>query len=230
MRTRRATAGLLVMLYLLPGCEGGFSSRVGLAPPDIDANATFAAYRTSDGFTIARYEGKTGSIDAATWSGITPTFHVLIEGQPVGELQVPDVAQVVVTHSSASASGHGSVMPTWDDGAIRLTIRSSSGETLKTRSLRRVGTTSGMNVLSHAMQSELDMRGTYRSDLRDRDDRIVGWLQVKLWEPTTRPVYEAVFPQGFPAADASAAAVSLDSEVAWMRRTIPSLTRGRTGG
>ena len=229
--TRPATAGLLAILLLLPGCEGGgLSSSVGLAPPDINANATFAAYRTSEGFTIARYEGKTGNIDAAGWSGITPTFHVLIQGQPMGELQVPEVAQVVVTHSPASASGYGSVTPSYDEGVIRLTIRSSSGETLKTRSFRRSGGGSGMDVLSRAMQSELDMRGTYRSDLRDRDDRVVGWLQVKLWEPSIRPVYEAVFPQGFPAADASAAAVSLDSEIGWMRRNMPSLTRGRTGG
>src|SRR5262249_17424168 len=110
-----------------------------------------------------------------------------------------------------------------------LTIRSSSGATLKTRSFRQVGTGPGLSLLSRAMQSELDMRGTYRSDLRDHDGTLVGWLQVKIWEPSTRPVYEAVFPQGFPAADAAAAAVSLDSEINWIRRNATGTIRGRTG-
>jgi hypothetical protein len=51
---------LLAALPLLAGC-----AQMGLSPPEVDSQATFAAYRTSRGVTILRVEhGKTGTIDA----------------------------------------------------------------------------------------------------------------------------------------------------------------------
>jgi hypothetical protein len=52
---------LPLVLSFLAGCRS-----IGLSPPEIDSQATFAAYRTNEGLTIARIEGgKTGTIDAA---------------------------------------------------------------------------------------------------------------------------------------------------------------------
>lgn len=209
---------------VLTGC-----SAMGLAPPDIDPQATFAAYRTHDGLAIARAEGgSTGTIDAAGWSGFAPAYHVELGGQRIAELRVPSPGQVEIRASGTGAVA-GEVQPSWNDGAIRLAIRPAGGDALRTRSFRAVETTSGLSLLTRNAQSSLDLRGTYRSDLRDAGDRIVGWLQVRVWEPSGRRVYEAVFPQGFPVADAAAAAVALDSELDWIKRYVFDATRGSIG-
>jgi len=118
------------------------------------------------------------------------------------------------------------VDPSWEDGAIRLTIRPATGPTLHTHSFRRVDVTSGLGVLSRNMQSTLDLRGDYRSDLREKDEHVVGWLQVRAWEPSAQRVYEAVFPQGFSVVDICAAVVALDSEVEFIRRTLSDANTG----
>jgi hypothetical protein len=214
----------VLVLAALAGC-----SAMGLAPPDIDPQATFAAYRTHDGLAIARAEGgSTGTIDAAGWSGFAPAYHVELGGQRIAELRVPSPGQVEIRASGTGAVA-GEVQPSWNDGAIRLAIRPAGGDALRTRSFRTVGATSGLSLLTRNAQSSLDLRGTYRSDLRDAGDRIVGWLQVRVWEPSGRRVYEAVFPQGFPVADAAAAAVALDSELDWIKRYVFDATRGSIG-
>jgi hypothetical protein len=214
----------VLVLAALAGC-----SAMGLAPPDIDPQATFAAYRTHDGLAIARAEGgATGTIDAAGWSGFAPAYHVELGGQRIAELRVPSPGQVEIRASGTGAVA-GEVQPSWNDGAIRLAIRPAGGDALRTRSFRTVAATSGLSLLTRNAQSSLDLRGTYRSDLRDAGDRIVGWLQVRVWEPSGRRVYEAVFPQGFPVADAAAAAVALDSELDWIKRYVFDATRGSIG-
>src|SRR5262245_57447881 len=230
MRTRGVTevgaaARTVLTLLVLPvlwGCAR-VSSVAGLTPPDIDPGATFAAYRTHDGLTIARAPGgATGTVDAAGWSDMAPSFRVEVGGRTVARLRVPSTAQVDIDAGGV----RGQVQPSWDDGAIRLTIRSTTGETLRTRTFRAIETTSGLSLLTRNAQTTLDMRGTYRSDLRDASDQVVGWLQVHVWEPSGRHVYEAVFPEGFPTADAAAAALALDSEVAWIRRFVLDVNRG----
>ena len=205
----RAVLALLVLAALC-GCAT-VSSTAGLTPPDIDPQATFAAYKTHDGLTIARAPGgATGTVNAAGWSDLAPAYRVEVGGRTVAQLRVPSTAEVDVDAGGV----RGQVQPSWDDQAIRLTIRSTTGETLRTRSFRAVEITSGLSLLSRNAQTTLDMRGTYRSDLRDASDRVVGWLQVHVWEPFGWQVYEAVFPDGYPIADAAAAALALDSEVA----------------
>jgi hypothetical protein len=223
----RAARLMLVAVPLLAGCAA-----MGLSPPEIDSQATFAAYRTNEGLTIARIEGgKTGTIDAAGWSGLVPTYHVVVAGQSVGELHVPSTAQVEVRATAPPDRPlHGEIQPSWDDGAIRLTMRPGTGDILRTRTFHRVGTTAGLSLLTRNMITQLDMRGTYRSDLRGPGDAVVGWLQVHFWEPSGQRVYEAVFPPGFPAADAAAAAIALESEVDWIRRYAIDTSRGNAGG
>jgi hypothetical protein len=218
---------LALVLSFLAGC-----SAMGLAPPEIDSQATFAAYRTSEGLTIARIEGgKTGTIDALGWSGLVPTYRVDVGGVSVGELRVPSTAHVEARSTDPpDRRSHGEVVPDWDDGAIRLTIRSGTGDTLRTRTFHRVGTSAGLSLLTRNMLSGLDMRGTYRSDLRGPGDSVVGWLQVHIWEPSGQRVFEGKFPQGFPVVDAAAAALALDSEVDWIRRYAIDTSRGNAGG
>jgi hypothetical protein len=212
-------------LAMVTGCAA-----LGLAPPSLDPNATFAAYRTPDGLAIARAEGgATGTIDAAGWSGLAPAFRVRVGGQTIADLRVPSTARVEVG-APAGGAVRGEVVPTWDDGAIRLAIRPTSGDALHTRTFRRVETSSGLSVLTRNALTSLDLRGTYRSDLRDGADRVVGWLQVRVWEPSGRNVYEGVFPPGFPVADAAAAALALDSEMLWIKRYVFDATQGATGG
>jgi hypothetical protein len=208
----------------LVGC-----SAMGLAPPDIDPQATFAAYRTHEGLAIARAEGgATGTIDAAGWSAFAPAYRVDVGGQVVGELRVPSPGRVEV-RAPGSGAVQGEVQPSWDDGAIRLAIRPTAADPLHTRSFRTVEPTSGLSVLTRNAQLNLDLRGTYRSDLRDAGEHVVGWLQVRVWEPSGRRVYEAVFPPGFPVADAGAAALALDSELDWIKRYVIDSGRGSIG-
>jgi hypothetical protein len=216
-------AVLPVMVSVLAGC-----SAMGLSPPEIDSRATFAAYRTSEGLTIARTEGgKTGTIDALGWSGLVPTYRVVVGGVSLGELRVPSTARVEVRSTDPpDRPSHGEIVPDWDDGAIRLAIRPGTGDTLRTRTFHRVATTAGLTVLTRNMLSQADMRGTYRSDLRGPVDSVVGWLQVHIWEPSGQRVFEGAFPRGFPVADAAAAALALDSEVDWIRRYAFDLSRG----
>jgi hypothetical protein len=218
---------LAVLGLALAGC---FYRTLGLAPPEFDPNATFAAYRTHDGMAIARAEGgSSGTLDAAGWSGLTPTYHLRIGDAAVAELQVPSTAEVVIRAPGGGAP-EGGVDPSWDDGAIRLVIRQASAERLHTRRFRTPEATSGLRLLTRNAQTSLDLRGTYRSDLLDPRDAVVGWLQVRVWEPSGRRVYEGVFPQGYPVAAAAAAALVLDSEIDWIKRYVYDATRGSAGG
>jgi hypothetical protein len=223
---------LALLLLAFAGCatpDSDLRTRLGVAmgidPPEIDKKATFAAYRTSEGFAIARIDdGRTGSIDAAGFSWLTPTFRVTVAGTDVGEVRLESTAEARVRLPDG-ASG-GSVDPSWDDQTLRLTIRPATGVPLHTRNFRAAEASSGWTILSRNMQASLDLRGTYRADLRDPDNHVVGWLQVRVWEPSGRRVYEAVFPQGFPPVDMAAAAVALDSEVQWIRRHVTDSFQG----
>jgi hypothetical protein len=224
MSAPRSVAATTV-LAVLAGC-----ATLGLAPPKLDPQATFAAYRTPDGLAIARAEGEaTGTIDAAGWSGLAPAYRVRVGGRTIAELLVPSTARVEV-EAPAGGAVQGEVAPSWDDGAIRLAIRPKSGDPLHTRKFRRVGTSSGLSILTRNALTSLALRGTYRSDLRDDADRVVGWLQVRVWEPSGRNVYEAVFPPRFPLPAAAAAVLALDSELIWIKRYVFDTTQGATGG
>ena len=189
-------------------------------------HATFAAYRTHDGLAIARAEGgAAGTVDAAGWSGLAPAYRVEVGGQVIGELRVPSTAQLEI-RAPGAGTVQGEIVPL---GRRRLAIRPTTGDALRTRSFRTVETTSGLSLITRNAQTNLDLRGTYRSDLRDAGDHVVGWLQVRVWEPSGRRVYEAVFPPGFPVADATAAALSLDSELDWIRRYVLDTLRGQAG-
>lgn len=229
-RVARRHATRWVATLVLAALAGCSYRALGLAPPEIDPKATFAAYRTHDGLAIARAEGGlTGTIDAAGWSDLAPAYRVALGGNVVGELRVPSPGRIEV-RAPGTGAVVGEVQPSWDDGAIRLAIRPTGGDLLRTRTFRAAETTSGLSILTRNAQSSLDLRGTYRSDLRDAGDHVVGWLQVRVWEPSGRRVYEAVFPAGFPVADAAAAALALDSEIDWIKRYVLDAIRGSTGG
>jgi hypothetical protein len=211
----------------LPGCM----RTLWLEPPRLDPSATFSAYRTHDGFTIARAEGgKSGTIDPEGWSGWAPSFHVVLAGTTIAELRLASPAHVEIRDpGNPSAPLMGEIVPSWEDGAIRLTMRAQKQETLHTRSFRRTETTSGLAVLTRNTQITLDLRGTYRGEVRDDSSLPNGWYQVGIWEPSGRRVYESNVPRDFSVAEAAAVAVALDSEVDFIRRTASNAYRGAGG-
>src|SRR5262249_2501547 len=152
----RRSGALPALLLLVAGCSTErIDTTLGLSPPEIDRAATFAAYRTTSGLAIVRVEGgSNGTIDAIGWSGFAPAFRVQVGGRPLGGLRLPSPARVDAR--SADGASAGMVDPSWEDGAIRLTIRPATGPTLHTHSFRRVDVTSGLGVLSRNMQSTLD--------------------------------------------------------------------------
>ena len=217
-----------VLLLGLPGCM----RTLGLEPPRLDPSATFSAYRTHDGFTIARAEGgKSGSIDPAGWSDWAPTFRVVLAGSTIANLRLESPGHVQV-RDPANPGGPlmGEIVPRWEDGAIRLTMRAPKEETLHTRSFRSTETTSGLAVLTRNTQSTLDLRGTYRAEVRDDSSLPDGWYQVGVWEPSGRRVYESNVPRDFTVVEAAAVTVALDAEVEFIRRTASNAYRGSMGG
>jgi hypothetical protein len=219
----RAGRYLALALPLVCGC-----SALGLSPPELDPNAQFAAYRTPDGLAIARAEGgRSGTIDAAGWASFAPQYRVRLAGEPIGELRVPSPGRVDMRAPGGAALGD--VEPSWVDGAIQLLVKVGA-DRLRTRRFRREGVSSGLSLLTRNAQSTLDLRGTYRGEFYDDTDAQVGWLQVRVWEPSGRRVYEGVFPSGFPVLAQAAAAIALDSEIEWILRWVRDLTRGSADG
>src|SRR4029077_1206939 len=135
-----AAAWPAALLRGIAGCTksdvaSDLSRGMGLSPPEIDSKATFAAYRTHDGFNIARVNGQqTGTIDGAGWSGLAPTFRVEVDHKDEATLSVPSTAHVTVR--LADGTYGGSVDRSWVDGAIRLTLRPATGAKLHTRNFR----------------------------------------------------------------------------------------------
>lgn len=215
-RMRRSRGLVAPALLLAGGC-----ATMGLAPPNLDPAATFAAYRESGGFVLARADGRSGAAAAAGWSGGAPRYAVELGGERLGEVRVPSPgrAEIVGAHGET-----GSVAPTWDDGAIRLALQVGTAGRLRTLGFRRVETSAGSTVLTRNVPSTLDLRGTYRGEWRDGAGQPVGWLQLRVWYPSGRRVYEGVFPPGYPVIGAVAAAVALDAEVEWIQRwAVPTI-------
>ena len=124
----------------------------------------------------------------------------------------------------------GSVEPSWEDNAIRLTLR--SGDVVYRSDLfARTVVGGGPPQLSRTAQTVLEVRGTYRAALRDAKGAEKGWLRVKItsYSQAAR-IYDGVVPPELGPGVAAAVAVALDSEIDWIESHAIDVYRGAEGG
>ena len=201
-------------------------------PAALDPGANFAAHRINGGFAIDRYPaGGVGLLEPelVRW-GSDPSFVVRVDGTLVGALGVESPAAVV---ARATASDHSALLqtvePRWENDALRLTLRPTTGAPFSTTTFRRVGADSGLSELSRTARTNLDVRGTYRADVLDAAKHPVGWLQVRIDDPVEPRLFEGAIPPSLPVGGA-AAAVALDSEIDWIMDRAIDVYRGTSGG
>jgi len=219
----------LVLLALL-GCALPLSRTV-----PIDPEVNFAAHVEHNYIMLDRVPGAHGGVvEAPGWFhwGTTPSFVVMSEGRKLADLSLTAPATVQVrSGSGADASVLGAVEPSWDDNAIRLTLRSSDASVLRSDVFARTVTGGGPGVLTRSAQLIIDVRGTYRAALRDAKGNEMGWLRVKVTPYAESPrIYDGVLPADVGPGVAAATAVALGSEIEWIENHTVDVYRGSSGG
>lgn len=133
--------------------------------------------------------------------------------------------------TTRSSPALGEVVPSWDDGAIRLTLRTPEGEAFTTDRLERVSAGTNVSVLSRNAQSNLDTRGTFRAAVRDAKGGGAGWLRVRVSPYAEAPrIFDGDVPKSVSPALAAASALALDAEVDWIDEHATDAYRGSRGG
>ena len=186
---------LLALLAVMSGC-----GPVRIPASELSSSATFAAHQVHNGFFIDRLpDGGSGVVESARWINRpgSPQFRVRAERATLGELWLIAPAHVEVYESGVPHPAK--VEPSWDDGAIRLTLRLATAGPLRSSVFTRIGGGSGYSVLSRNAQTLLDVRGTYRAEILDASNRRVGWFEVHVAEPFEPRLFEVVVPEVSPA-------------------------------
>src|SRR5262249_45611557 len=104
----------------------------------------------------------------------TPRFRVRTTRGTQGTLRVTSPARVAI--DDARAQPAADVAPSWNDGAIHLTLVPVDRPPLRLGPFESLGGSSGYSVLTRNAQTSLDVQGTYRATIRDQNDRPVGWF------------------------------------------------------
>jgi len=201
---------------------------------EIDPDVNFAAHVEHDHIMLDRLPGLHGGVvEAPGWFhwGTTSSFVVLSEGKKVADLSLTAPATVQVRGGGGSGAPMlGEIEPSWEDNAIRLTLR-SSGDVLRSDLFERTVTGGGPPALSRNAQTVLDVRGTYRAALRDAKGGETGWLRVKVTPYAESPrIYDGVLPAEVGPGLAAATAVALGSEIDWIENHALNVYRGTSGG
>jgi hypothetical protein len=215
---RSRLLALLALVAVPAACRTVFRP-----PPPVDPEATFAAHRSGVELVIDRLGAdRTGVLRPPGRVRLpgAPAFVLLSGGESVAWFWLDGPARVVARRERAGGGPPlAEVRPSWDDGAIRLTLLPQEGPALNTDTFAREGGGVGPARLSRNARLDIDLRGTFRATVRDAKGNPVGWLRVR----TTRsgPVaaaYEGVLPPEYASEVAAAAAVALDAEISWIER------------
>src|SRR5262245_54295506 len=205
------------------------ADEISRAASDLNPEATFAAHQVHAGFVLDRLQRDApGVVEQANinWTGIAK-FRVRTGEGTAGDLWLTAPASVTVREAGAREAGD--VAPTWDNGAIRFTLRPSTGSPLRLGPFERVGGGAGYSVLSRNALTLLDVAGIYRATAFDAHDQPVGWLEVKVVEPFRPRVFEGVLP-GMSATAEAGVMLALNSEIDWIENHSLDGYRGTYGG
>ena len=203
--------------------------------PDKEASAlnplaTFAAHQVHAGFVLDRVRGDaTGVVEPANliaWNGV-PKFRVRTGAGTVGDLWLTAPASVTVRETGVPQPG--AIAPTWDNNAVRFTLRPATGAPLRSGPFERIGGGAGYSVLSRNARTLLDVQGIYRATVFDEHDQPVGWLEVNVVEPFRPRVFAGVVPGTSPATEAGLM-LALNSEIEWIENQALDNWRGTSGG
>ena len=176
--------------------------------------ATFSARETHRGLLIDRADGRTGRLVTNGWfrHPSEPGF-VYREGSATvaGVWESgPDVA-VVRSGTNEKAPVIGRIVPSWNDGELRLTIEPAGGAAVRTTVFERVSG-GGAATLDRDTETRTALQGTYRATLHAPGGEDAGWLSVDI-DPEGATRFSGDLPPAIPPALAAAAAAAVEGEV-----------------
>ena len=203
-----------------------------LSPPHIpvEPDATFAAHQEHRGLVIDRMAGgRTGMVRPPSWLRLPggPTFVLDAEGERIAALWLSGERVVVRRTSSDTSPVVAEITPSWEDGAIRLTLQAAGGPPFRTDVFARAGPGIGPDRLTRIAQTVLDVRGKYETTVRDAGGVRVGSLRVRIgpYLPSPR-IFDGVLPESLSPELAVAAAAALDAEIDWIEDHVLNVYRG----
>jgi hypothetical protein len=219
-----------VTAALVLACGASGCGPTALPVSELDPQATFVARQVHDGFLLDRLPGSdTGTVRPSRWIDLsgTPRFRVRTTQGTQGTLRLVSPAQVVIRDANAQPAAD--VAPSWDAGAIHLTLRPVAGTPLRLGPFERVDGNSGYGILTRNAQTSLDVQGTYRATMVDADDRQVGWFQVRNVEPYGARLFQGSLP-GVSPEEQAGLVIALNSEIDWIENQALDVHRGTSGG
>ncbi len=211
LRARNAVA-VVVAAALLSSCV--WLPRSAPVDPGVD----FAAHLGVSGIVVDRMEGGRTAVLVHPHSSPSPggpTYLLQADGKTIAALWVTGSDQVSVRQTvdpTGPVIGH--VRAAWEHGAIRLTLESADGASVRTGVFDRSDVHFQPNALGKEMLSVHDLPGVYRAELRDPQNVNVGWLRVRLSQyMATSHTYDGVLPTPLNGPLAAGAVLLLESQV-----------------
>ena len=175
--------------------------------------ATFSARETHRGLLIDRADGTTGRLVTNGWFR-RPGEPALVyrEGSATvaGVWESGPDAAVVRSGTTEKAPVIGRIVPSWNDGKLRLTIEPAGGAAVRTTVFERSG--GGAATLNRDTSTRGALEGTYRATLQATGGGDAGWLSVDI-DPEGATRFSGDLPPAIPPALAAAAAAAVEGEV-----------------
>lgn len=185
---------------------------------DIDPTADFAAHSEEEGLVVDRNTDGRHVLVTDAHLGVFrsgPQLVVQSGDTPVAGLWVKDTDHLTVRRSlDVDAPLVGRVQATWENGLLRLVLKSADGDTYATSRFRRMDLRREPEALGEEDESELDLDGTYQAVFRDTSGRPVGWMRVRI-DPSRQfvHVYTGDVPRALDPSLVTGAAALLDADV-----------------
>lgn len=208
----RRLATLLAVLAPLAGCTPALQALP--ADPSVD----FAAHAAHRGLVIDEMPGVSPAVLVpGGWQYLAggPRFLLQAHHHIIAALWFPEPGRMIVRRGADSGSPLvGEVDATWKDGAIRLKVKPADGTVFQTGAFDRIDGRVVTAALSSQAHTVLDVRGTYRAEVRDAKGVPVGWLRAKISpHQAATHIYDGVLPAEVNGPLATAAVALLDAEV-----------------
>ena len=210
-----ATLRIVISLSLIIAC--GCGAR---AIP-LQSDASFGMHQENRTFVVDRPRSSPPpTVTAAEWLRTpgAPAWALRRNGETLAAYWIDGNAGTTARAGPSPGDRPlGDIRPSWDDNAIRLQIEPPDGHPIKSDVFARAEDEGGTSVLTRDAQTILDIRGHYRAALRDATGAEVGWLRLRVgpYEPAAR-IYEAQLPASVSDDLATAAVLSLASEIDWI--------------